>query len=93
METRWSRPPPSGCGQQAANEENLMGSVVQSRSVMRRVLRLAVMAVILAPAAAWPTDVPARYVVDRRDLKRDAVAGTPLTFQLHTDSACTMPTV
>lgn len=63
------------------------------RSVMHRLLRLAVMAVILAPTAAGAVDVPARYIVDLRDLKRNAVGGTPLTFQLYTDSACTMPTV
>ena len=48
--------------------------------------------VILVPTAARATDVPARYVVDLRDLKREAVAGTPLTFQLYTDSCCTMTT-
>ena len=47
---------------------------------------------MVSPLAAQAIDVPARYVVDLKDLKRNAVAGTPLTFQLYSDSGCTAPT-
>ena len=70
-----------------------METAVKKRTAMHRLLRLVVMAVLVTPTTAWATDVPARYVVDLRDLKRGAVAGTPLTFQLYTDSACTAATV
>ncbi len=54
-----------------------------------RTLCVGMLALILAPIAAWAVDVPVLYVVDLSQLKTDAVAGTELTFELHTDSTCT----
>src|SRR5580765_8016705 len=44
------------------------------------------LAVFLSPARA--ADVPVTYTVDGTALKA-AISGTPLTFTLYTDSACT----
>lgn len=43
----------------------------------------------LSPIVAWAVDVPVLYIVALSELKRNAVAGTALTFELHTDSTCT----
>src|SRR5438552_4718284 len=44
------------------------------------------LAFVLAPA--WAADVPVSYTVDDAALKA-AISGTPLTFTLYTDAACT----
>ena len=59
---------------------------------MQRLLPIGLIAVLFVPAAAWGVDVPARYAVDLVDLKKNAPAGTQLTWQLYSDSACTTAT-
>ena len=52
---------------------------------MRRLL----LCLLLVPAVpVWAVDVPVSYTVDDKALKA-AVSGTPLTFTLYSDSACT----
>jgi hypothetical protein len=52
-----------------------------------RRLALAV-ALSLVPFAAAAADLPVSYLVEEKPLKA-AVAGTPLTFELYSDNACT----
>jgi len=54
---------------------------------MRRLLAT-LLVTLLAPAAARAADVRVSYLVNGAELKNNAVAGTPLTFELHTTSAC-----
>jgi hypothetical protein len=53
-----------------------------------RLLLLA--ALLLLPHRAIAADVPVTYTVEEKPLKA-VVAGTPLTFELYTDSACSGP--
>ena len=52
-----------------------------------RAVVLALLALLGSSRWASSADIPVRYTVDDRVL-RDALAGTTLTFQLFTDSAC-----
>ena len=51
---------------------------------------LAVVAVLAASSIARAADLPVTYTVEEKPLKA-AVAGTPLTFELYTDNACSGP--
>lgn len=46
---------------------------------------------VLAASSAFAADVRVTYLVDGKALKAGAPAGTPLTFELHTTSACGAP--
>jgi hypothetical protein len=46
--------------------------------------------VLALPAYVGATDIPVSYLVEQKPLK-DAVAGTSLTFELFTDTACSAP--
>ena len=50
-------------------------------------MRAILVTLLTLPVAAWAVDVPVLYNVDATALK-SAVAGTMLTFELHTTSAC-----
>lgn len=52
----------------------------------------AAMLALMTPAAASALDLPVTYDVDSTALKA-AIAGTSLTFSVHTDSACATPAV
>lgn len=52
----------------------------------------AAMLALVSPVAASALDLPVTYDVDSTALKA-AVAGTSLTFSVHTDSACATPAV
>lgn len=53
----------------------------------RLVTSLALSLMLFAPSAVHAVDLPVRYVVQAQPL-RAAVAGTPLTFTLYSDRAC-----
>lgn len=55
-------------------------------------LLLTAVAAIALPSFAWAFDLSVTYDVDASALKA-AVAGTPLTFQLHTDASCLTPAI
>ena len=52
--------------------------------------RVVALALMFAPLVAEAADVNVQYLVDFKDLRKNAPAGTSLTFQLYTDSACTV---
>src|SRR5262245_53947721 len=58
---------------------------------MRRLVWSVATTLLLAPAALRAAEVPVTYLVDAKTFGDDAVAGTPLTFTLHTDASCTTP--
>ncbi len=45
-------------------------------------------ALVLTAATAQAVEVPVRYSVSFKEYKQGVAQGTPLTFELHTDSAC-----
>jgi hypothetical protein len=55
---------------------------------MRLVRSAVVLALLLAPLAALAADIPVSFTTKEKDLK-SALAGTPLTFALYGDAACT----
>lgn len=55
-----------------------------------KVLHATATVLVLVAARAWALDLPVSYRVDARELKRGAVAGDQLVFELHDDSACTI---
>ncbi len=57
---------------------------------MKALRLLALAAVIAAPCVARAADLPVSYTVDEKMLKL-AIAGTNVTFDLYTDSACAGP--
>lgn len=57
------------------------------RDFISRPFCVSMMFVVSLAAYAHALDLPVRYLVDGKALK-DAVSGTSLTFELHTDSSC-----
>jgi hypothetical protein len=55
---------------------------------MKLVRSLVVLGLVVAPIAAWAADIPVSFTTKEKDLK-SALAGTPLTFALYSDSGCT----
>jgi len=49
---------------------------------------LAACAVSLVPQVSSAVTIPVEYIVDAKDLKKNAPAGTILTIELHQDAAC-----
>jgi len=68
---------------------NLGGSKMIKAMIRFGAIALATVAVARDSWALTP--IPVQYLVDEGLLKKDAVAGTPLTFELYSDSACSSP--
>ena len=54
-----------------------------------RMLRWGLISVLLAPVMVRAADLPVSFTVEEKVLKKQAPAGTLLTFELSTNSACT----
>ena len=54
-----------------------------------KAFRLAIIGLVLLPAVAWAVELPVSYLVDYKQFSRNVRAGDTLTFEIHTDAACT----
>ncbi len=55
---------------------------------MRRSILTAVAGLLSLPVVAWAANLPVTYTVNETVLRKQAPAGTLLTFELHADGAC-----